>query len=217
MKLLRSGDMKNHAVRRVFRRARLTPWALLIVTLGTTAVMALAAWEEYGWPMLALVAGAGLLASGAFVKGILSVHSRHNWLLKDCGDLLLINLGFGQPGLIKPEDIWDVALVTREEISTFSISGHEYTTGLNAPLPEDQPAPANFRFLDIQLKHDRTGELLAAIAERQRQTRGLPATVVVPTPGLIRLHWESPLGAISPRLDSALKALTTPRTTISHE
>jgi hypothetical protein len=171
--------------------------------------MALTAWEEHGWPLLVMVSIAGLLIASALVRGIISAHSRENWLLKDCGDLLLINLrleGEGHRG--SSSEAGDIVLLRREEISEFSVSSREYVTAFGSPLPGEQPTAQEFRFLDIRLVHENTGEILAAVAERRRERRDLPSRVVVPKAGIIRLHWESPLGAISPGLKSAITILS---------
>ena len=145
-----------------------------------------------GWAVLAAV------CAPLFLREVLARFRPTNWVLRVDPDGLWINLRPLQP---RPAAGAATAIHLRyAEIA----SVHRHIDTWSTPSTEAKSTHWKLESLDLHLAPDDTRELLPALIEARASSKGLPTSVGVPPPGVIRIAWRGPGHDVVPGLGPVL-------------
>ena len=216
MRLHRQNEVPEDEHGLCCRQSRLAGVVRLIVWCGLLAIAPVSGWH-FGkpWVLWIGVAVAALVIPLA-VLDLAAMFRATNWLLRIGSDGLWINLLSYRDRDIVP-DAPSVLYLGYGEIASVGRHTESYTT----PVKTASEASTEWRdeSLEIELTHDQTQELIAALndlrfppapAEPPARVRGRVSPVWLLSPSVIRVGWVSGHGqAVLPRLTSALARLET--------
>jgi len=227
MRLYRQNEVPEDEHGLLCRQSRLAGIVRLIVFCGVLAIFPIAGWK-LGKPWLLWIGVA--FAVVVFLVAVLDLAAQFratNWLLRIGSDGVWINLRSYRDRDILAEALSVVRLDYREIASVGQHTESYSTPSKMATGPGSYGAVGGStewrdKFLEIELTHDQTEELKAALNDLrfppasaqppsgQVRGRGRVSPVWLVSPAVIRIGWVSGHGpAILPRLAHALSRLET--------
>lgn len=220
MRLYRQQDVPEDERALLCRQSQFAGIVRLIVWCGLMAVFPISGWRAGsplafwgGIAVAAIVIPIALLDLGKLFRST-------NWLMRITSDGLWINLRSYRVRNNRT-DIQSVLYLDYAEIASVGRHTEAYTTPselVSGPGSYGEVGGSTIwrdDFLEIQLNHDQTDELMAALnnlrnsaSSGQRQIRIPHNSVWLASPSVIRIAWVSDHGhAVLPRLSKALERI----------
>ncbi|MGE5193810.1 MAG: hypothetical protein ACM3U2_15040 [Deltaproteobacteria bacterium] len=217
MRLYRPAEVPEDEQGLLCRQSRRAGVVRLIIWCGVLAIPVVSGWNlDKPWLLWMFVALAAVVIPMAVLE-LAAIYRATNWLLRIGRDGVWINLRS-----YKDRDIGDAPSVVRLDYGEIACVGR-YTESYTTPSQPSSDASTVWRdeFLEIELTHDQTEELRAALNDLHFppaaqppsghvRVRGRVSPVWFVNPSLLRIGWVSGHGhAVLPRLAQALSRLET--------
>ena len=219
MRLYRQDEAPQDEYGLLCRQSRLAGVVRLIIWCGVLAIPAVIGWKiGKPWLVWIFVAVAAVVIPMALLE-LAAMFRATNWLLHISSDGVWINLRSYRDR----DDVLDALSVLRLDYGEIASVG-QHTESYTTPMKTTSDAPTEWRdkFLEIELTHDQTEKLKAALNDlrfppattqfpsEQVRARGRLPTVWFVNPSLLRIAWTSSHGpVVAPRLAQALARLET--------
>ncbi len=219
MRLYRQNEVPEDEQGLLCRQSRLAGVVRLIFWCGLLAAFPVSGWH-FGKPLLLWIglAVAALLIPLA-LRDLAAQFRPTNWLMQIGSDGVWINLRSYRDRDIMP-DAPSVVRLDYGEIARVGQHTEAYTTPSEPTA--DTPTEWQDKFLEIELTHDKTGEMKAALNDLRFpplparppsgrvRVRGHVSPVWLVSPTVIRVGWVSGHGpVIAPQMATALARLET--------